>query len=305
MKTFTILFVFLSILKPSFSQNNFTDNYPLSIGNIFVYSWSSWGGGLPQTGVKKIYISSDTVVSGVRYFKFRDGNNSSFRRLDSMSGKMLVLSSACLGVNEYMLDSLWAGLNETALRCTGRIISCTSVAPKLLFGINCPAKIFQESLQAPSGFFTITREYAKGFGLIHYSSVYVGHPSSTGLEETLRGCVINGIVYGDTSMIINGFTNLGNNVPNSFSISQNYPNPFNPLTTIKINIPEGSNVSFIIYDILGNELHKENEYLTAGTYEFKWDARNYSSGIYFYRIEVTDDKTNKLFAETKKMVLLK
>jgi len=299
MKTFILTFVFLFILKATFSQINFTDNYPLNIGNVFVYGWNSYGGGYSSNGIKKIYISSDTVVSGLRYFKFRDGNSSTFYRLDTMTGKMYVLSSICTGASEYMLDSLWGGLNETALRCTGRVITCTSVLQRLLFGNYHPSKIFTETAQGGAGYSTTTRQYAKGFGLIYYSSVYSGPPVGTGSSETLRGCVLNGIVYGDTSIIVNGFTSLGNNVPNSFSISQNYPNPFNPLTTIKINIPEGLNVSFIIYDILGNELYNENEYLTAGSYEFKWDAAGYSTGTYFYRLI-----TNK-YSETRKMMLIK
>ena len=63
-------------------------------------------------------------------------------------------------------------------------------------------------------------------------------------------------------------------------------------------------VRLIVYDILGREIAVlVNEStaggLNAGTYEADWDASNYPSGIYFYKL-VTDNYT-----ETKKMVLLK
>ncbi len=42
-----------------------------------------------------------------------------------------------------------------------------------------------------------------------------------------------------------------------------------------------------------------NEELNAGSYEYKFDAGNLPSGVYFYKLE-TDN-----FVQTKKMVLLK
>lgn len=90
-----------------------------------------------------------------------------------------------------------------------------------------------------------------------------------------------------------------NQIPTSFLLYQNYPNPFNPVTTIKYSIPSNNEVSIKIYDLLGKEIFNIKEYKTAGTYELKFDASNYASGLYFYQIEAGDYK------ETKKMVLIK
>jgi tetratricopeptide (TPR) repeat protein len=93
--------------------------------------------------------------------------------------------------------------------------------------------------------------------------------------------------------------NKVNNIPSNYSLHQNYPNPFNPVTTIKYELPKDEFISFKIYDILGREVYSINEFKKAGVYVIKFDGSNYSSGIYFYRLE------SGSFVETKKMVLVK
>jgi photosystem II stability/assembly factor-like uncharacterized protein len=89
-------------------------------------------------------------------------------------------------------------------------------------------------------------------------------------------------------------------IPNDFTLFQNYPNPFNPSTTISFSIPEASYVSLKIFNALGEEIEtlvaKE---LSAGNYQYEWNAKNLTSGIYFYTL------TEGAFTQTYKMVLLK
>lgn len=90
------------------------------------------------------------------------------------------------------------------------------------------------------------------------------------------------------------------NLVQSFHLYQNYPNPFNPTTSIKFILYKDSKVKLKIYDVLGKEIViLIDENLQPGTYEINWNASNYSSGIYYYRLFAGD------FIETKKMVLLK
>ncbi|MCH9028334.1 MAG: T9SS type A sorting domain-containing protein [Bacteroidetes bacterium] len=85
-----------------------------------------------------------------------------------------------------------------------------------------------------------------------------------------------------------------------YVLEQNYPNPFNPSTTIKFGLPEKSNVVITVYNSLGAEVATlVNEVREAGSYEIKFNANNFSSGIYYYKI------TSGNFVETKKMILLK
>jgi len=96
------------------------------------------------------------------------------------------------------------------------------------------------------------------------------------------------------------------NIPLVFRLSQNYPNPFNPVTKINYDLPKDSKVKIVIYDILGREVKRlvNNELKTAGSYIVDFNASNYASGVYFYRIEAEEPNGNK-FVDSKKMVLLK
>ncbi|RLC51512.1 MAG: hypothetical protein DRI23_04865 [Candidatus Cloacimonadota bacterium] len=74
--------------------------------------------------------------------------------------------------------------------------------------------------------------------------------------------------------------------PATLSLGQNHPNPFNPLTSIRYSIPEGQNVTITIYNAKGQQVcNLINEYKEAGTYNVVWNATDYSSGIYFYKLE--------------------
>ena len=94
-------------------------------------------------------------------------------------------------------------------------------------------------------------------------------------------------------------------VATNFSLEQNYPNPFNPTTTIKYTVPSVLNenlhsIQLIIYDGLGKKIVTlVNEKKQAGVYEVIFDASQLSSGIYYYKLRVSN------FIFTKKMLLVK
>ena len=89
-------------------------------------------------------------------------------------------------------------------------------------------------------------------------------------------------------------------IPTKFDLSQNYPNPFNPSTSIKFDIPKEVKVSLKIYDALGSEVATiVDEKLEPGYYKYKWNAKRFASGVYFYRL------TAGSFINTKKLMLLK
>jgi hypothetical protein len=90
------------------------------------------------------------------------------------------------------------------------------------------------------------------------------------------------------------------NIPVQFSLEQNYPNPFNPSTTIEYSIPESSNVKLIVFNSLGEKVTTlVNNFEEAGIHKVNFDAKDLSSGIYFYQLRAGS------FVETKKMILTK
>ncbi|RPI12722.1 MAG: T9SS C-terminal target domain-containing protein [Ignavibacteriae bacterium] len=102
------------------------------------------------------------------------------------------------------------------------------------------------------------------------------------------------------NVIITGVIENKELLPESINLYQNYPNPFNPTTTIEFVIPGSEYVSLRIYDTLGREvkdLFSGN--LKAGNHKFEFDAKNISSGIYFYVLKTST------FCEQKKMIAVK
>jgi hypothetical protein len=105
-------------------------------------------------------------------------------------------------------------------------------------------------------------------------------------------------------LLFDGTTNIVDQnkkfIPTKFKLFQNYPNPFNPATKIQYQIPDISQVTLRVYDILGREITTlVNEEKSTGTYEVNFDASELSNGIYFYKMQAGS------FVETKKMILLK
>jgi hypothetical protein len=89
-------------------------------------------------------------------------------------------------------------------------------------------------------------------------------------------------------------------MPLTFSLEQNYPNPFNPTTTISFSIAKSSNVKLVVYNLLGQKVATlADKYMEAATYNFKFDAARFASGVYFYRLEAGE------YRSQKKMLLLK
>lgn len=89
-------------------------------------------------------------------------------------------------------------------------------------------------------------------------------------------------------------------LPIKFELNQNFPNPFNPSTTIIYQLPTSCHIKLNIYDLLGREIATlVNEEKPAGRYQAIFNGSNFSSGIYFYRIQAG------IFVGMKKFVLLK
>ncbi|NUN70655.1 MAG: T9SS type A sorting domain-containing protein [Bacteroidetes bacterium] len=88
--------------------------------------------------------------------------------------------------------------------------------------------------------------------------------------------------------------------PALFHLAQNHPNPFNPSTAISFSLAEDGNASLVIFDLLGRTVAAlmDGRY-TAGSYEVRWNAAGFPSGLYLYRLHSNGHSI------TKRMMLLK
>ncbi len=113
--------------------------------------------------------------------------------------------------------------------------------------------------------------------------------ASEGADRNVDGWVLDG-----------WFSNPDETVPASIELSKNYPNPFNVSTSITFSLPQECHVSLQVYNLMGQKVATPVDGLfEAGQHNVSWDASNYSSGAYFYKLEVGDKVI------TKRMTLLK
>lgn len=149
-------------------------------------------------------------------------------------------------------------------------------------------------------------------GLVRYQSILAsnfglyakGGGDAVG-QIFLKGCVVNSVLYGDTTTVVTSIFDLSEN-PKNFKLYSNYPNPFNPSTTISFDLQKSENISLIIYDLMGRVVRKliNNSFYYLGSHKITWDGRSdynepVSSGIYFYRL--SDRNIN----QTLSMILVK
>ena len=306
LKAAMLVLMFMAGIGHAFAWDSETAKYmPLQVGNMWIYRGTATGymqmgrsyqsyriTGIADTlGHKyyrvetRVYMISGTLSSGVMQF-------SNMVRIDSASMNFFKLGFYCNSF-ETLVDSLRSRPGDTIHMCPqfNDVKSfCTDTSAYSLFGSAHISKKFTE-FYGP-GYGTV---YVKGIGIAYSSYGY----SSNQSYDTLRGCIINGVVYGDTSIIV-GVNQTSTEVPENFSLSQNYPNPFNPTTNFGFRIADFGLVRLTVFDAIGRDVEVlVNQQLQPGTYEASWDASAYPSGVYYYRLESGN------YTETKKMVLLK
>jgi hypothetical protein len=90
----------------------------------------------------------------------------------------------------------------------------------------------------------------------------------------------------------------------NFQLLQNYPNPFNPTTTIDFYVGQPSNVSLLVFDVVGRHVATlVDGFLREGWHSVRWTAtdeeRSHSTGVYFLQL------TAGSYVERKKLLLLR
>ncbi|MFZ1321562.1 MAG: T9SS type A sorting domain-containing protein [Ignavibacteria bacterium] len=302
---FAILLVFVLIPLRSYSWDTTAAKfYPLNVGNVYIYEETSLWFNCDPFEFRNFHkvIINDIVLkpNGKMYYQFTGWWNPSgfspswnYQRVDSTTMNIYAYDET--NNSEYLIDSL--KINSGNSFSGNRFNSQIPVGHCNGFLIlNIMGEMRNTMLLNSAIFSSITAGYgiAEGIGFTGYSSCEIG----SGTSYHLKGCILNGELFGDTSLT--KITQTSTKIPDHYSLSQNYPNPFNPMTIINYQCSMYNDVSLKVFDVLGNEVSTlVNEKQTAGSYSVTFDGSNFPSGVYFYKLEAGQ------FVETKRMVLIK
>jgi hypothetical protein len=124
-----------------------------------------------------------------------------------------------------------------------------------------------------------------GYFRINMRDYYVGDPVAEPIEE-LELIPTSGDIRAE--------------IPQAYSLDQNYPNPFNPTTSISFTLPEASDVTLEVFNLLGQKVATiADRHYNSGTHTVQFDASRLASGTYLYRLSTEN------FTETRSMMLIK
>ncbi|MFQ6675218.1 MAG: lamin tail domain-containing protein [Fidelibacterota bacterium] len=101
-------------------------------------------------------------------------------------------------------------------------------------------------------------------------------------------------------------------VPSAFTLHPNYPNPFNPVTRIRYDVPEISNVEIVLYDLLGRKIRTLASGIhRPGYHGTLWrgcrtDGSPLASGVYILAMAAWDPSSGEIrFRRTRKIILMR
>lgn len=289
----------LFVTSYTFAQTDTTKKefYPLNIGNVWQYRDES-------NAVSTEKIIGDTVVDGIQYFLLIHSLQTSgglmridslFRVINRRGGPYW--GDSCGGNNLYELSIYHLGEEDSTSWkiCDGlyleQFVRYNGISVMNIFGQAREVMDFDYGGIAEGGdtLWFYGARLAKGIGMIeeqHYEWSYM----------ILQGAIIDGVQYGTIVSV----DEMPVTIPENTILYPNYPNPFNPTTKIRYSVPNTSLIFIKIYDVLGNEVATlVNEHKPAGTYEVNWDAGNFPSGVYFYKLQTEN------YIAVKKMLLMK
>lgn len=131
--------------------------------------------------------------------------------------------------------------------------------------------------------------------------IYILDKDAGGIPQTEGTITVNPVMYLKTEAPECPLEVYSDpDMPVTFALYQNYPNPFNDQTEIAFELDNAASVNLSVYDIVGRKVANLAEgRFREGSHSVIWDAGEFTSGIYFYRLEIG------AASHTRKMTLLK
>jgi len=301
------------------TSDSLVDVFPLSVGNQWTYRYStvavSWPSGNPGTirtdsGRAMIFVSGRTTYADSTSWQIQAARDllrhevfsslggpdrdtiysvrdtSHFELIESHHAQHQVYRNADPYLTRDDVFPFTKGFDDTIM-----IYRYTHVGEG-------DTTALQSWIRPPPGpQFQSVFTFRKGIGLIRY--IY----NSGSVDVT---AAVDHLLLSSTITSVN--EGIGHLKPGSFFLYQNYPNPFNPNSNIRYLISEFRHVRLSMYDILGREVVElVNEWKSPGNYEVRFDGSCLSSGVYFYRLSVAQERDGQGggFVQTRKLLLLR
>jgi len=280
-----------SLFAISFSQ---TANYPLHVGDRWEYNTLPYQGSSSTTF--RTQIAKDTLMpNGQTYAEFQ-GDLNYGRKFQRQVGDSVFV---------YLPSQQTEALLFDFTRLPGDTVS---IFPSSFDNDTTLVQLVNRNPLTASGDGSRSWTFLVD-NLIHAVDDEEYLTISDSLGVTYISCFCDPIYL--TGSIIDG-TQRGtitgvdepNNIPSSFLLHQNYPNPFNPSTVISYDLPLKSLVVLKVFNTLGQELRTlVDEEQDAGHRNLRFDAANLPSGMYVYRMAVTN--AHRTQSQSRSMLVLK
>lgn len=298
---FLVILIILGNHFKVHSQSDDSTYLPLSVGNKWFYNTVVSGGFPTIYGNFIMSISDEKYISGKKYYKcenYWESYDTIWIRYNKLTGYLVKYDSLFLDCEKEVNLFKFNAIPGDTIRdlCTINSYSCVSLQDTTLFGITSKIKMFNIT---NNGWAIYVRNwhFFKNIGPIFNSSVS-GRNIIIHSTQTLKGAIIDGVIYGDTTLI--GISTISNTIPKSYLLFNNFPNPFNSSTKIQFQIIKSDFTKLSVYNILGEEINiLVNRFLQPGKYEIDFTSLNLASGVYFYRLTAGD------FTQTRSMILIK
>jgi hypothetical protein len=85
--------------------------------------------------------------------------------------------------------------------------------------------------------------------------------------------------------VISGVAERDEALPTAFALEQNHPNPFGAITHITYALPEPAEVTFSVYNVMGQMVKRQAlGRRAAGRHTLQLEAAALASGVYFYEL---------------------
>jgi hypothetical protein len=270
-------------------------NQNISTAKYRISCPSCGGGGTPAYQGDYNSIGSAGTISVLGWTDFRQGNFGSY--LAYFPDFAMKVGPATDTLNSFG-DTAYFWVSVPSVKLYTDVAKFTDTVPAPVSGtitltlMNKTANVPQDSLT--------TFPDSLRIRVVTSGGVTTGLYTVTVTGKGPRGVPIHKrtfTFYADPTI---GISNINSEIPREFYLYQNFPNPFNPKTNIRFDIAKSGLVKLKVFDITGREVAQLlNKEYNAGKYIFDFDASNYASGVYFYKLETPG------FVSIKKMILIK